>query len=183
MPWFICSYNTWTHQWTAVAQMNTQRAWPGVAILDNSIYIIGGFDGINRLRSVEVYNPDQDTWAFISGMNICRAGCSAAVLWHRAILVLIFFAQWSMWTVRAGSFQYWWRHKLAVCNRHSVGTLAVWLMSYMKDRVAAVCMQLSACICFKMYHVRNVAFPVGTQPTTDCKDVYWLPVLLDFWMV
>lgn len=73
-------YNTWTHQWTAVAQMNTQRAWPGVAILDNNIYVIGGFDGINRLRSVEVYNPDQDSWTFISGMNICRAGCAAAVL-------------------------------------------------------------------------------------------------------
>lgn len=60
--------------------MNTQRAWPGVAILDNNIYVIGGFDGINRLRSVEVYNPDQDSWTFISGMNICRAGCAAAVL-------------------------------------------------------------------------------------------------------
>ena len=51
-----------------------------MAVLDNSIYVIGGFDSVNRLRSVEVYNPEQNSWAFISGMNVCRAGCAAVVL-------------------------------------------------------------------------------------------------------
>jgi len=60
--------------------MNTPRAWPAVAALDNSIYVIGGFDSVNRLRSVEVYNLDQNSWRFISGMNVCRAGCAAVVL-------------------------------------------------------------------------------------------------------
>ena len=54
--------------------MNTQRAWPGVAILDNNIYVMGGFDGINRLQSVEVYNVDQDSWTFIAPMSVWSSG-------------------------------------------------------------------------------------------------------------
>lgn len=60
--------------------MNCPRAWPSVAVVDGRIYVMGGFDGSNRLRSVEVYDPDHDTWAFIASLNICRAGSGATVL-------------------------------------------------------------------------------------------------------
>ena len=73
-------YNTWTHQWTSIASMNTPRAWAASAVVDNKVYILGGFDGSNRLRSVERYDPEMDSWTFISNMNINRAGCGAAVL-------------------------------------------------------------------------------------------------------
>ena len=61
--------------------MNTARAWPAVAIFDNKIFVMGGFDGSNRLRSVEVYDPHTDSWTFVSNMNMARAGGAATVVW------------------------------------------------------------------------------------------------------
>jgi N-acetylneuraminic acid mutarotase len=60
--------------------MNTPRAWPATAVVDNKIYAMGGFDGSNRLRSVEIYDPDTDVWTYMSNMSVCRAGCGSAVL-------------------------------------------------------------------------------------------------------
>lgn len=60
--------------------MNRPRAWPGAAVFDGRIYILGGFDGTNRLRSAEVYDIDVDRWVFISNMIVNRAGCGAAVV-------------------------------------------------------------------------------------------------------
>lgn len=69
-----------TNQWTTISSMNTPRAWPGVAVFDGRVYVIGGFDGSSRLRSVEVYDFDSDRWTFISNMIVSRAGCGAAVV-------------------------------------------------------------------------------------------------------
>ena len=69
-----------TKQWTTLSPMNTPRAWPACAVVDNKIFVMGGFDGANRLRSVEVYDIESDTWSFISTMNVCRAGCGSAVV-------------------------------------------------------------------------------------------------------
>ena len=60
--------------------MNTPRAWPGISAFDGKIYLIGGFDGTSRLRSVEVYDVETDRWVFINNMLVSRAGCGAAVV-------------------------------------------------------------------------------------------------------
>lgn len=73
-------YNTQTQQWSSIRSMITPRAWPAVAIYDNNIYVMGGYDGTNRLRSVEVYDPHLDSWSRASNMNVARAGCGAAVV-------------------------------------------------------------------------------------------------------
>lgn len=73
-------YNPQTHQWQPIAPLNTPRAWPSVAVYDNKIFVLGGFDGAHRLSSVEVYDPDTDTWRFMQDMNTCRVGSGAAVL-------------------------------------------------------------------------------------------------------
>ncbi|XP_033099708.1 kelch-like protein 17 [Anneissia japonica] len=73
-------YNTQTHQWSSIQPMQVARAWPAVVVFDNQIYVFGGFDGTNRLRSVEKYNPHTDTWTFVANMSACRAGCGAAVV-------------------------------------------------------------------------------------------------------
>jgi hypothetical protein len=75
-----CRFNTWTLQWTTIAALQRPRAWPSAAVLDQRIYVIGGFDGANRLRCVEVYDPDADAFAFVANMNVCRAGGAAAIL-------------------------------------------------------------------------------------------------------
>jgi len=60
--------------------MITPRAWPGIAIFDGRIYILGGFDGGLRLRSAECYDVESDHWSTISNMLVSRAGCGAAVV-------------------------------------------------------------------------------------------------------
>ena len=57
--------------------MPTERYQPGVAVLDNKIYVTGGrdgrFDGQN-LSSVDCYDPDTNTWSQMANMNIARRG-------------------------------------------------------------------------------------------------------------
>ncbi|XP_074656230.1 kelch-like protein 12 [Tubulanus polymorphus] len=73
-------YNTLTEKWDTMAAMNTPRAWPAAAVFDGKVYIMGGFDGFNRLRTAEVYDPTRDTWTYVSNMNISRAGSGSAVV-------------------------------------------------------------------------------------------------------
>ena len=60
--------------------MNTPRGWPAYVVINKKIYVMGGFDGSHRLRSIEVYDPELDTWTFLSHMNVSRAGGAAAVI-------------------------------------------------------------------------------------------------------
>ena len=73
-------YNPVTMQWTSIAHMITPRAWCGIGILGCRIFIIGGFDGVNRLSSAEMYDPEIDKWKQVSSMGYARAGCGVAVL-------------------------------------------------------------------------------------------------------
>ena len=76
----LSRYDLLTNQWTTVSHMTSARAWPAVAVIDKKIYVMGGFDGTNRLSSAEVYDPETDQWASLSNMKVSRAGCAAAVL-------------------------------------------------------------------------------------------------------
>ena len=73
-------YNPLTDQWISVAPMMTPRAWPAAGVLNNKLIVLGGFDGANRLSSVEIYDPEEDRWKHVSHMNIRRAGCGGAVI-------------------------------------------------------------------------------------------------------
>ncbi|XP_064652779.1 kelch-like protein 12 isoform X2 [Lineus longissimus] len=73
-------YNTITQQWTTLTAMNTPRAWPAATVYEGKIYAMGGFDGFNRLRTAEVYDPENDSWSYISNMNISRAGSGSAIV-------------------------------------------------------------------------------------------------------
>ena len=54
--------------------MNSKRIGVGVAVVNRLLYAVGGFDGQNRLRSVECYNPDKDEWQYVAPMNTTRSG-------------------------------------------------------------------------------------------------------------
>ncbi|XP_076811870.1 uncharacterized protein LOC143458868 [Clavelina lepadiformis] len=49
-------------------------------VLNNEIYAIGGYDGSNRLSSVEKYNLDTKTWIDVPSMTEERCGGSACVV-------------------------------------------------------------------------------------------------------
>ena len=53
------------------------RRLPGLAALDNKIYVTGGYDvSLQRMSSVDCYDPDTNTWSQMSNMNIARCGHS-----------------------------------------------------------------------------------------------------------
>ena len=42
--------------------MKQKRSGVKAAVLDKKLYIVGGWDGQNRMRSGEVYNPAKRQW-------------------------------------------------------------------------------------------------------------------------
>ena len=62
--------------------MPTRRFSPGVAALDNKIYVTGGGD-VGAMSSVDCYDPDTNTWSQVANMNIARSGHSLVSLHGR----------------------------------------------------------------------------------------------------
>ncbi len=52
----------------------------GVSVINDTIYVCGGYDGTNHLSSVESYNVRTGTWCNIPQMNIPRCYVGACVL-------------------------------------------------------------------------------------------------------
>jgi N-acetylneuraminic acid mutarotase len=50
-------YNAGNNSWSKGASMPTARAYLGVAVVNDVLYAIGGFDGTNWLSTVEQYTP------------------------------------------------------------------------------------------------------------------------------
>ena len=52
----------------------------GVAVIADTIYVCGGYDGANHLVSVESFNVCTGHWSIVSNMNIPRCYVGACVL-------------------------------------------------------------------------------------------------------
>lgn len=44
------------------------------------IYVIGGYDGQNQLKTVERYNTESNTWEFVAPMEEPRSALSVTAL-------------------------------------------------------------------------------------------------------
>lgn len=55
-------YDPSRNEWKMLGSMTSSRSNAGVAVLDESIYAVGGFDGNDFLNTVEVYNLEMDKW-------------------------------------------------------------------------------------------------------------------------
>ncbi|KAF4800583.1 kelch like family member 12 [Turdus rufiventris] len=62
------------HQWSGVSP------GAGVALLNDHIYVVGGFDGTAHLSSVEAYNIRTDSWTTVTSMTTPRCYVGATVL-------------------------------------------------------------------------------------------------------
>lgn len=51
-----------------------------MALLNDHIYVVGGFDGVSHLDSVEVYNIRTDYWTTVASMTTPRCYVGATVL-------------------------------------------------------------------------------------------------------
>jgi hypothetical protein len=70
-------YDPETDSWKLISTMLTRRIGVGCAALNRLLFAVGGFDGANRLSSVECYNPERDEWKMVASMNTMRSGAGS----------------------------------------------------------------------------------------------------------
>jgi len=49
-------------------------------VVNNQVYVCGGFNGSLRVRTVDVYDPVKDVWCTVQPMEARRSTLGAAVL-------------------------------------------------------------------------------------------------------
>lgn len=71
-------YDPTTNAWAYIPDMISQRSDGAAAVGgDGCIYVFGGFTGTEILNTVEIYNPEQNTWSMGPPMSVPRSGCQA----------------------------------------------------------------------------------------------------------
>lgn len=60
--------------------MHAKRLGVGVAVINRLLYAIGGFDGRERLASMECYHPENNAWTILPSMQVGRSGSGVAAL-------------------------------------------------------------------------------------------------------
>ena len=65
--------------------MTTRRIGVGCAVLNRLLFAVGGFDGANRLSSVECYDPERDEWRTVASMNTMRSGAGQCLHCHLSL--------------------------------------------------------------------------------------------------
>lgn len=59
-------YDPLARQWSLAKSMGTVRSRVGVAVMQRKLYAIGGFNGIDRLRTVEVFDAQTSNWSEVN---------------------------------------------------------------------------------------------------------------------
>ncbi|XP_006141210.1 LOW QUALITY PROTEIN: kelch-like protein 35 [Tupaia chinensis] len=72
--WLFSSH---LHTWIKVASLHTGRWRHKMAVMQGQLFAVGGFDGRQRLRSVERYDPFSNTWT--AAAPLLEAVSSAAI--------------------------------------------------------------------------------------------------------
>lgn len=73
-------FNLISKSWSEIAPMNEKRTFLASAVIDDTIYAIGGFNGSWRVSTVEKYNISLNQWQLVNSMNERRSGAGASVL-------------------------------------------------------------------------------------------------------
>lgn len=77
---FPSSFDPEEDRWTLVQPMHSKRFGVGVAVVNRLLYAIGGFDGNDRLASMECYHPENNAWTVLPAMKLGRSGAGVAAL-------------------------------------------------------------------------------------------------------
>ncbi|XP_070558637.1 kelch-like protein 12 [Ptychodera flava] len=71
-----------TQSWRFLHNLSKKRRYVAAASLGNKLYIIGGFDGMSRLNTVEFldYNNEDEGWNSVAPMNVRRGLAGVTIL-------------------------------------------------------------------------------------------------------
>ena len=53
-------------------QLPSPRDWLRAAMVDNTIYIVGGYDGDNALSSILSWDPPTESWQLVGNLAVAR---------------------------------------------------------------------------------------------------------------
>ncbi|XP_036180844.1 kelch-like protein 35 [Myotis myotis] len=74
----VWKFSSHLHTWIKVASLHKGRWRHKMVVLHGQLFVVGGFDGLQRLHSVERYDPFSNTWASVE--PLLEAVSSAAVV-------------------------------------------------------------------------------------------------------
>lgn len=60
--------------------MRVRRSRVALVATYGKLYAIGGYDGLANLNSVEMYDPEKDTWKFVQSMCAHEGGVGVGVV-------------------------------------------------------------------------------------------------------
>lgn len=62
-------YDVTKDEWSIISSMNKAKcAFAATAVNNDTIFVCGGYDGENRLRSIELYKIKEDVWETLDVM-------------------------------------------------------------------------------------------------------------------
>ncbi|XP_047456466.1 kelch-like protein 6 [Mugil cephalus] len=77
-PHDVWKYNGALDKWIQIESLSTGRWRHKMAVHGGKVYALGGFDGVQRLASVEAYDPFHNRWAQVTPLAVGVSSFSAA---------------------------------------------------------------------------------------------------------
>ena len=81
-----CRFDPDTDDWMLLESMTSRRVGAGVVTVNRLLFAMGGFDGVNRLKTVECYYPEHNEWRFVAPMHTARSGAGACQCHNKHLL-------------------------------------------------------------------------------------------------
>ena len=82
------AYDIFREEWKAIKGLNTPRCAFAAIVCKGKIYVFGGYDGKDRLSSIEVYSPEVNKWTVLSTKLDFPLSNAAAVSDNENIYIL-----------------------------------------------------------------------------------------------
>ena len=82
------SYDIFKEEWKPIKGLNTPRCAFAAIVCAGKIYVFGGYDGRDRLSTIEIYNPDSNKWTVLSVKLFFPLSNAAAVAEGKYIYIL-----------------------------------------------------------------------------------------------
>lgn len=79
----MCSaeaYNPQTNRWSIVPSMSTPRSYFGIEVVDDQLFVVGGYNGSTTMLSMERYDEEAGMWYGASSTDMPCSGLSCCVL-------------------------------------------------------------------------------------------------------
>ncbi|XP_062438425.1 kelch-like protein 6 isoform X2 [Rhea pennata] len=74
----VWKYNASINKWIQIEYLNIGRWRHKMAVLGGKVYVIGGFDGLQRINSMEAYDPFHNCWSEAAPLMVNVSSFAAA---------------------------------------------------------------------------------------------------------